>query len=89
MAFKKINKENIERKFLDSARGDNADNDEHSKKNPLNITKKSFNQNLKRKYSISFYMDEDEYLEIKAKAEENKMNINQYIRFKVFNINQN
>lgn len=87
MAFKKINKEhkeNIENKFLNNARGDKV---ESSKKDSSKISRKPFNENLKRKYSISFYMDEDEYLEIKAKAEENKMNVNQYIRFKIFNAN--
>lgn len=92
MGFKKINKENeksienIENKFLNNARGDK---DESSKKDSSKISRKPFNEKLKRKYSISFYMDEDEFSEVKTKAEENKMNVNQYIRFKIFNANQN
>lgn len=89
MAFKKINKEsieNIEKKFLNNARGDN---NETSKKSSSRINKKPFNKNLKRKYSISFYMSEEEFLEIQTKADENKMNVNQYIRFKIFTTNQN
>lgn len=84
MAFKKIPKNDIvnEEKFLNSARGDVR---EQAKKQEFSkVNKKPCNEKLKRKYSLSVYFSEEEMLELKEKAEEIKMNVNQYIRFKIF-----
>lgn len=81
MNFKRIKKDSIkEEEFLKGGRGDNVD-----KKDEKNIiTKKPYNEKLKRKYSFSVYFDEEEYSNVKEQAESMKMNINQYIRFKLF-----
>lgn len=90
MAFKKIAKNTKdllkEEEFLNNARGDIKE--EKNADTTSKITKKPYNNKLKRKYALGVYLSEEEMLELKQKAEEMKMNINQYIRFKIF-INQN
>lgn len=87
MAFKKINKTN-EEAFLNGARGDKEISKTlaNSNKKPL----KSFreNENLKRKFQLTFYVNEEELAELRENAERMKMNVNQYIRFKTFNPTQ-
>ncbi|EAH4720955.1 hypothetical protein BXA09_04805 [Campylobacter upsaliensis] len=83
MNFKRVKKDiaQTEEDFLQGGRGD--DNGAMNSKKKT-ITKKPYNEKLKRKYSFSIYFDEEEYSIVKEQAEIMKMNINQYIRFKLF-----
>lgn len=71
MGFKKASK-NVtpEEKFIDSARGETSQR----------------KKNLKRNKTFQIYFTEDEFERVRVEAQNTGMGLNQYIRFRLFNL---